>query len=264
MIFRKKTLRGKTVAVLAADGFERVELTIPCKALRRAGAKVHVISLHKGKIRSMNLTAPSGTVAVDHTVTDARPEDYDALLIPGGFVGPDFLRQSREARDFVRTFDQQGKPIATLCHGPWLLVSAEVASGRTLAAWPGVRDDIVHAGGTWRDQAVVRDRNWVSSRGPQDLMEFVPAMIELYADGQSSKEGQNEQAENPSHSRDGASSSTGGESASLTRSSSPQAEQPLAPALIAARAIPGSMFRTVLFAGMIAGLGMLAYRKLKS
>jgi len=260
MIFRSKKLKGKTVAVLAADGFERVDLTIPCKALRRAGAKVHVISLHKGKIRSMNLTAPSGTVAVDRTVTDAQPEDYDALLIPGGFIGPDFLRQSREARDFVRTFDQQGKPIATLCHGPWLLVSAEVASGRTLAAWPGVRDDIVHAGGTWRDQPMVRDRNWVSSRGPQDLTEFVPAMIELYADGRSS----NEQAEHSSHSGDGASSSPGSESASLTRSSSPQAEQPLAPALIAARAIPGSMFRTVLFAGMIVGVGMLAYRKLKS
>jgi len=122
MMFRKKTLRGKKVAVLAADGFERVELTIPCKALRRAGAEVHVISLHPGKIRSMNLTAPSGTVRVDRTLTEAHPEDYDALLIPGGFIGPDFLRQSqRRATSYGRSTRKESRsPLSATGRGCWL------------------------------------------------------------------------------------------------------------------------------------------------
>jgi protease I len=258
MIFRKKTLRGKRVAVLAADGFERVELTVPCKALRMAGAKVDVVSLHRGKIRGMNLSAPGGTVGVDRTLADARAGDYDALLIPGGFIGPDFLRQSREAREFVRTFDQDRKPIATLCHGPWLLVSADLVTGRSLAAWPGVRDDIVHAGGTWRDEPVVHDGNWVSSRGPQDLKEFVPAMIELYAAGRSSNGEAHGRAPNGS----GASSSESDQSSS-SRRSSPQADRPLTPALMAARLLPGPGFRTVLLAGLVVGAAALAYRQMK-
>lgn len=182
MLFQKK-LAGKRIAALAADGFEQVELTIPMRALRVEGATVEVISLRHGKIRGMNLHDPGGKVRVDRTVEEARPADYDALLLPGGFISPDLLRQSQAAREFVRTFDTLQKPIATLCHGPWVLASAELVQGRQLTSWPGIRDDVVHAGGVWRDEEVVRDGNWVSSRGPQDLRVFVRAMIDLFAEG---------------------------------------------------------------------------------
>jgi protease I len=156
---------------------------IPVKALRMAGADVDIVSLHGGKIRGVNVTAPSGAIAVDRTVDDVEAREYDALFVPGGFVGPDLLRQSREARDLVRSFDEARKPIATLCHGPWLLVSADLVGGRAVASWPGIRDDVVNAGGIYRDEPVVRDANWLSSRGPHDLAAFVPAMIELFASG---------------------------------------------------------------------------------
>ncbi len=174
-------LRGKRVAILAGDGFEYVELVVPKKALEMAGAETEVVSLHEGKIRGMNISEPTKAVKVDCTLETADPSRYDALLIPGGFIGPDFIRQSTKARAFVRAFDAAKKPIATLCHGPWLLVSSELVSGRMLASWPGIRDDIVHAGGIWRDEPVVVDRNWVSSRGPGDLHSFVPAMTNLFA-----------------------------------------------------------------------------------
>lgn len=181
MLFRKK-LAGKRIAVLATDGFEQVELTIPTRALRAEGATVEVISLHDGKIRGMNLHLPGRKVRVDRLVQETNPAMYDGLLVPGGFINPDILRQSQDARSFVRTFDTLGKPIATICHGPWLLASAELVQGRQLTSWPGIRDDIVHAGGIWRDEEVVRDGNWVSSRGPQDMRAFVRSMIELFAE----------------------------------------------------------------------------------
>lgn len=180
----KSKLDGTNVAVLAADGFEYVELTVPCKALQAAGAEVEIISLHEGKIRGMNLSEPTKTIRVDCAIEDVDPEDYDALFIPGGYIGPDLLRQSEAVRRFVRAIDASNKPIATICHGPWVLISAGLVSGRRLASWPGIRDDVVNAGGTWRDEAVVHHQNWVSSRGPVDLPEFVPAMIEFYARGQ--------------------------------------------------------------------------------
>ncbi|AUX27482.1 permease [Sorangium cellulosum] len=178
----RKRLAGKRIAALAADGFEQLELTVPMKALRAEGAEVEVVSLRRGKIRGMNLHEPGKRAHVDRTLDEADPAVYDALLLPGGFISPDLLRQSEEARRFVRAFDDQRKPIATLCHGPWLLVSAELVSGRQLASWPGIRDDIVHAGGVWRDEETVRDGNWLSSRGPQDLPAFVRAMIDLFAE----------------------------------------------------------------------------------
>jgi protease I len=174
-------LRAKRIAILAADGFEYIELILPKHALWWARAKVDVISLHAGRIRGMNLTEPTRTVRVDRSLDDADPELYDGLFIPGGFVGPDFLRQSQRAHAFVRAFERARKPIATICHGPWLLVSADLVHGRALAAWPGIRADIVHAGGMWRDQPLVRDGNWLSSRGPQDLREFVPAMVAFFS-----------------------------------------------------------------------------------
>lgn len=174
-------LEGKRVAVLAADGFEKVELTIPVTALRAAGAQVDVISLRAGRIRGVNLHEPASRVKVDHTLAEVSPDDYDALLIPGGFINPDLLRQSAAAREFVRHFDAARKPIATLCHGPWLLASAGLTPGRRMTSWAGVRDDMVNAGATWLDESVVRDGNWLTSRGPQDMVPFVRALLPFVA-----------------------------------------------------------------------------------
>ena len=165
MLFDKR-LRGRQVAALVADGFEQIELSIPVKALRAEGAVVSVISLARGKILGMSLHEPGRRVRVDRTVAETEAAHYDALLLPGGFISPDLLRQSSEARALVRSFDEQDKPIATLCHGPWVLASA----------------DLVNAGAIWRDEEVVRDRNLISSRSPQDLPAFVRAMIDLFAE----------------------------------------------------------------------------------
>lgn len=178
-------LSGRKIAVLAADGFEKVELVIPLRALQFAGANVEIVSLRKGRIRGVNLHMPATRVGVDKVISDADPDTYDGLLLPGGFINPDLLRQSAAARDFVRAFDHSGKPIATLCHGPWVLASAGLLTGRTLTSWPGIRDDLVNAGATWVDRDVVMDRNLITSRGPQDLRTFVPAMLDAFAEGSS-------------------------------------------------------------------------------
>jgi protease I len=177
-----KTLKGMRVAVLAADGFEQVELTRPVKKLERAGAEVTIVSLHEGKIRGMNLLVPGTKVRVDAVLKDVKAADFDALLLPGGFVNPDTLRQSALATAFVSDADTLGLPIAVICHGPWVLVSAGLVGGRKLTSWPGIQDDVRHAGGTWEDAPVVRDGNWVSSRGPHDLPAFESAMVELFAE----------------------------------------------------------------------------------
>ena len=177
----EQTLKGRRIAVLAADGFEKVELTVPMYALRLAGADVDVISLRHGRIRGVNLHEPASRIGVDAVVDEADVNAYDALLLPGGFINPDLLRQSQSARDFVRDFDSRGKPIASLCHGPWVLASAGILEGRTLTSWPGIRDDLVNAGATWLDQEVVRDGNLVTSRGPQDLKPFVQEVIRHFA-----------------------------------------------------------------------------------
>jgi protease I len=135
--------------VLAADGFEKVELVVPLRALQVAGAKVDIVSLRKGRIRGVNLHMPASRVGVDKVVTEADPDAYDGLLLPGGFINPDLLRQSAAARDFVRAFDHSGKPIVTLCQGPWVLASAGLLMGRTLTSWPGIRDDVINSGATW-------------------------------------------------------------------------------------------------------------------
>ena len=177
----RRRLKGCRVAALAADGFEQVELVIPLRALKRAGAKVDVVSLRHGRIRGVNLHLPASRVGVDKTLDEADPGDYDGLLLPGGFINPDLLRQSAPAREFVRAFAASGKPIATLCHGPWVLASAGLLEGRTLTSWPGIRDDLVNAGATWLDQEIVRDGNLTTSRGPQDMAAFVPAMLATFA-----------------------------------------------------------------------------------
>ena len=177
-------LSGRRIAVLAADGFEKLELTVPVMALRLAGAKVDIISLRRGRIRGVNLHEPASRVRVDYTVSEADPHRYDGLLVPGGFINPDLLRQSGQARAFVQWFNERHKPIASLCHGPWVLASADCVKGRTLTSWPGIRDDMVNAGATWLDEEVVRDGNLVTSRGPQDLLPFIRAIKHMFSERQ--------------------------------------------------------------------------------
>ncbi|MCZ2860292.1 type 1 glutamine amidotransferase domain-containing protein [Blastococcus sp. VKM Ac-2987] len=178
----RRRLKGRTIAALAADGFEKVELVVPLRALKAAGATVDVVSLRRGRIRGVNLHMPASRVRVDQPVDDADPAHYDGLLLPGGFINPDLLRQSAAAREFVRAFAARGKPIATLCHGPWVLASAGLLDGRTLTSWPGIRDDLVNAGATWLDREIVRDGNLTTSRGPQDMTAFVRGMLDAFAE----------------------------------------------------------------------------------
>ena len=142
-----------------------------------------MVSLRRGRIRGLNLNLPSTRVRVDRTVDQAAAGDYDGLLVPGGFINPDLLRQSAPARELVREFVESGKPVVTLCHGPWVLASAGVLQGRTLTSWAGIRDDVVNAGATWLDREVVREGNLTTSRGPQDMAAFIPAMLDAFAAG---------------------------------------------------------------------------------
>jgi protease I len=176
----RKRLEGLKVAVLVADGFEQVEVTRPLKHLLKNGAVVDIVPLHRGRIRGINLLYPGIELRVNRTVGEVNASDYDALVIPGGFINPDFLRQSEKAKMLVTAFDVAGKPIATLCHGPWVLISAGLVHDRKLAAWPGIQDDIRNAGGTWVDEPLVRDGNWVTSRSPLDLLQFERGMVELF------------------------------------------------------------------------------------
>ena len=174
-------LEGVTVAVLVADGFEQVEVTGPMRALARAGATVRVISLRPGRIRGMNFMWRGKKLAVDDTVGRVDASQFGALLLPGGFVNPDLLRQSDQALELVRTMERLGRPIAVICHGPEVLISAGIVRGRRLTSWPAIADDVRNAGGLWEDAPVVRDGTWVSSRGPKDLFAFEEAMVETFA-----------------------------------------------------------------------------------
>lgn len=176
-----RKLIGKRIAVLAADGFEKVELTAPVAALKQAGADVDIIALHPGRIRGMNVHQPADLVHVDKTVNDAIAADYDGLLIPGGYISPDLLRQSALARAFVRDMYALGKPLALMSQAPSVLTSAGLVSNRRLTSWPGMRDDMVNAGATWLNDEVVHDGNWLSSRGPQDIAPFIRDIIPLFA-----------------------------------------------------------------------------------
>jgi protease I len=176
-------LSGKKVAILAADGFEEVELTKPKKALEDAGAETKVISLKSGKIQGMNHADKGDTVPVDLTLDDAKPEDFDALMIPGGLMNPDTLRSTPEALEFVRHFFQEGKPVAAICHGPWVLIDAGVVRGRTLTSWPAIKTDVRNAGGHWVDEEVVVDNGLVTSRKPDDIPAFNDKMIEEFCEG---------------------------------------------------------------------------------
>jgi protease I len=175
-------LRGKRVAILAADGVERVEVEQPRDALRQAGARTDLLSLHDGEIqaRSHDLEA-AGTFPVDGLVANASVEDYDALLLPGGTVNPDKLRLDNAAVAFVRDFVDAGKPVAAICHGPWTLVEAGVVSGRTLTSYASIRTDLRNAGADVVDQEVATDGNLITSRSPDDLPAFCAAIVETLA-----------------------------------------------------------------------------------
>jgi protease I len=183
-----RQLEGIRVAVIAVDGFEQVELTRPVKKLEKEGAFVEVISLRPGSIQGMHFLSQGDKVKVDRTIFTADPEDFDALLIPGGLTNPDLLRQSKRVLDFVRKMNEAGKPIASLCHGPWVLISAGLIEGRRLTSWPGIRDDVRNAGGHWENKAVVSDGNLLTSRGPQDLLQFNRAIVEHFSPKMTAKD----------------------------------------------------------------------------
>jgi protease I len=172
-------LNGMNIAILVTNGFEQVELTGPREALDQAGATTKIVSTQRGKVQGFHHDTKAGSFDVDLTFAEADPEDFDAALLPGGVYNADQLRMVGEARQFVRQIQQQGKPIAVICHGAWLLVSAGLVRGRTLTSWPTLQDDIRNAGGNWVDQEVVVDGNIVSSRKPDDIPAFNDKMLEL-------------------------------------------------------------------------------------
>ncbi|WP_336087231.1 type 1 glutamine amidotransferase domain-containing protein [Nocardia sp. SSK8] len=177
-------LTGKTVAILATDGVEQVELVHPRTAVEEAGATTELLSLTSGTIQAMNHDVePGDTFPVDQLVAEASPDDYDALLLPGGTTNPDKLRQDPAAVGFVKQFAATGKPIGVICHGPWTLVEADAVRGRTLTAYPSVRTDIRNAGGTVVDRPVVTDNGLISSRNPDDLPAFCAKIVEEFAEG---------------------------------------------------------------------------------
>jgi protease I len=180
-----RSLEGKKVAALVARGFEQVELLQPMEALEMAGAMVDIVSPETGgRVRGWNKTDWGEEVDVDVTLADASSENYDALLLPGGVMNPDILRTIPQAVQFTREFFDAGKPIASICHGPWTLVEADVVRGLRVTSWPSLETDLENAGAEWTDAQVVVDRGIVTSRKPDDIPAFAEKMIEEIAEGQ--------------------------------------------------------------------------------
>ena len=178
-----KELGAKRVAFLFTDGVEQVELTEPLDAVRDAGADVDLISLNKGEVEMWNHFDKGEKISVDLGIADADASDYDALVLPGGVANPDQLRTDKDAVAFVRAFFEQDKPVGAICHGPWMLVEADVANGRRLTSWPSVRSDLSNAGAEWVDEEVVVDNGLVTSRKPDDLPAFCAKIVEEFAEG---------------------------------------------------------------------------------
>ena len=176
-------LEGKKVAILVTDGFEQVELTEPKKALEEAGAQTAIVSPAEGKVKGWEHTEWGDEFPVDVPLSEARSEDYDALLLPGGVMNPDKLRMNQEAVRFVKAFVDAEKPVAAICHGPWLLVEADVVRGRTVTSYPSIQTDMKNAGANWVDQEVVVDNGLVTSRRPRDLPAFNRKIVEEFAEG---------------------------------------------------------------------------------
>lgn len=174
-------LKGRKIAVLAVDGFEQAELTEPQRALKEAGAQVHVISTKSGKIQGFKHDEKGDKVAVDKTFDHVEPGDYDGVVLPGGVINSDAIRSIPEAQAFVRAVDAAKKPVAVICHGGWLPISAGIVKGHTMTSWPSLKDDISNAGARWVDEEVVQDGNFITSRKPDDLPAFNKALISRLA-----------------------------------------------------------------------------------
>lgn len=179
----EKNLKGKKIAVLATDGFEEVELLSPREALRQAQADVKIVSPGKDQIKAWKFTDWGQTVKVDVPLDKAKAEDFDALLLPGGVISPDELRREPAAVQFVKAFFQSGKPVAAICHGPQMLIEADVVRGRKLTSFASIKTDLKNAGAQWVDREVVVDNGLVTSRSPDDLPAFNAKMVEEFAEG---------------------------------------------------------------------------------
>lgn len=173
-------LEGKRIAILVTDGFEEEELTRPRQALEDAGAETHIVSPKEGEVKSWDHKQWGDTYPVDRSLEDARSAEYDALLLPGGVMNPDNLRTDPKAQSFVRGFFQEHKPVAAICHAPWMLIDAGVVEGRRMTSYHTLKTDLMNAGADWRDQAVVEDRGLVTSRNPKDIPAFNEKMLEVF------------------------------------------------------------------------------------
>lgn len=182
------SLNGKRVAILVEDGFEQVEMTSPKMALEEAGAKTYIISPKADKVKGWEHTEWGQEFPVDVVIDQANANDYDALILPGGVMNPDKLRTNRKAVQFVRSFFDQRKPVAAICHGPWMLAEAGVVKGRKVTSYPSIQTDLKNAGANWVDQEVVVDQGLVTSRKPDDLPAFNRKLIEEIAEGQHARQ----------------------------------------------------------------------------
>ncbi len=177
------TLSNKKIAILSHEGFEQVELLEPQKALKEAGATVHVVSALEGMIRAWDETDWGMDVEVDVNLKDANPDDYDALMVPGGVLNPDKMRADEHYVNFAKSFFEAGKPVAAICHGPQLLIETGALKGRNMTSFPSIKTDLINAGVNWEDSEVVTDHGLVTSRSPKDLPAFNRKMIEEFAEG---------------------------------------------------------------------------------
>jgi protease I len=176
-------LKGKKIAILATDGFEQSELMKPRQALEDAGAHTEVVSMNGGEIKGWDHKDWGEKVKVDKTLENANPNEYDALVLPGGVINPDKLRMDPGAVNFVRQFVASGKTVGAICHGPWTLLEAGALKGKTVTSWPSLKTDLKNAGATWIDQEVVTDGQFITSRKPDDIPAFSKAIIESVAQG---------------------------------------------------------------------------------
>ncbi|QHL88560.1 DJ-1/PfpI/YhbO family deglycase/protease [Nibribacter ruber] len=176
-------LTGKKIAILVEKGFEQVELEKPKTALEEAGAETHIISPQSGKVKAWDSKDWGKEFDVDKKLEDVVAADYDGLLLPGGVMNPDYLRANEQAVAFVRAFNEAGKPIAAICHGPWTLIEADAVKGRQVTSWPSLRTDLTNAGANWVNEEVVTDKGLVTSRKPEDIPAFNKKMIEEFAEG---------------------------------------------------------------------------------
>lgn len=173
-------LEGKKIAVLVENGFEEIELTDPVKALEREGAEVDIVSPQKEKVKAWDKKQWGDEYKVDVQLENANSQNYDALMLPGGVMNPDYLRINDKAVDFVKSFFEMEKPIAAICHGPWTLIETGAIKGRTLTSYPSIKTDIINAGGNWEDKEVVVDHGLITSRKPDDIPAFCKKMIEEF------------------------------------------------------------------------------------